>query len=353
MAEAALPIPSGAPRDLWPAETWPESPPETVGINPVGLASAQEHMATHYPHLTSLLIVRGGRLVFEYYQGQADSSTRHNLKSVTKSVLSLLVGIALKTGDLAGLDEPLGHLLPHQFTSISASGKRAITVRDLLTMRAGLDWAEWGDNVVGMTASRHWLRYVLERPLVEAPGTVFTYSTGVTQLLSVVLQTVTGMTALDYADLLLFGPLGIKHRDWPADPQGITIGGTELSLTARDMAKIGLLVLSGGQWQDRQIVPADWVRASLTPHVTVTREKTSSYPPVSYGYLWWLRPLGEYAGALAAGYGGQYIYLIPALDLGVVITASLRSIPKIFTDHRMVRSFNLVEKFIVPAVDAR
>jgi CubicO group peptidase (beta-lactamase class C family) len=202
-----------------------------------------------------------------------------------------------------------------------------------------------------MTTSPNWFRYALDRPRVEKPGQVFNYSTGTSQLLSAVLQDATGMSALEYADMALFKPLGITQREWPADPQGVTIGGAELQLTTRDMAKFGYLYLNAGRWDDRQIVSTDWVRDSLKQHVTVMPDLEGNYPPLGYGYLWWLRPQAGYASAMAVGYGGQYVYILPALDLCVVMTGRLTDIPEMFADNRMIRSFNVVEEFIVPAVD--
>ncbi|GIV81622.1 MAG: serine hydrolase [Anaerolineae bacterium] len=336
-----------------PADTdaWPEVTPADVDLDADLLEAAHHHLREHVPHLDSLLVIRHGALAFERYMRGMTPDRPHNLKSATKSVTSLLVGIALATGDLGGLDEPLGYILPELFTGIDDRAKREITIRDLLTMRSGLAWDEYGASAIAMTASPDWVRYVLERPLAHPPGTHFNYSTGDTQLLAAALQRLTGMSLSEYAALYLFGPLGITRYTWPADPQGVTIGGAELSLTPRDLARIGYLALRGGRWGDEALVPADWIADSHRPHVALGT--SDSCAGLGYGYLWWVRPQAGYNSALAVGYGGQFAIVVPALDLLVVMTGDLSDVPPAFRNNQMLCGFNLVEDFIVPAALAR
>ncbi|MBN2303725.1 MAG: serine hydrolase, partial [Anaerolineae bacterium] len=353
--------------DIWPTAGWQTASPADQGLDAQRLNAAVEHLDARYPHLDSLLIVRGGYMVLEHDRARAasaaDIAPLRNIKSVTKSVLAALLGIAIQIGDLGGLHDTLGELLPEQFTTASDPRTRAITVEHLLTMRSGLEWAEWEGSTQHMTASPDWVRFVLDRPLAHDPGAVFNYSTGDTHLLAAILQKATGMTALAYADLYLFGPLGIERRRWTADPQGISIGGAELALTPRDMAKFGFLVLNHGQWDGQPVLPAAWVHAMMRPRATVFSGETDgktdgSAPPddcarLEYGYLWWLRKQGDHASALAVGYGGQYIYVIPALDLVIVLTGDLsagpRAIPPAFRDNRMLCQFDFVADHILPA----
>lgn len=337
------------PRDYWPTAGWRSARPEDHGLDARRLAQTVEYLAAHVPHMNSLLIVRGGYLVAEHYR-ESDGDRLRNLKSVTKSVLSSLIGIAIQTGDLPGVHATLGELLPEQFTSTDDRRKRAITLADLLTMRSGLDWREWEGTTQQMTASPNWVRFVLDRPLVRDPGAAFNYSTGDTQLLAAVLHYATGMSALAFADLYLFDPLGIERRTWPADPQGINVGGAELSLSPRDMAKFGYVILNGGQWDDETLLPAGWVDAAFTPHTPAGAASDHDCERLDYGYLWWLRDQGAHPGAQAVGYGGQFVYVIPALDLVVVMTGDLRHVPPGFRDNRMLCRFNVVEEWIVPAV---
>lgn len=337
-------------RDYWPTDGWRESNPDEQGLDSAMISRAAEHLTEQYPHFDSLIIVRHGVIVTEQYSGSSGRDVLHNLKSVTKSVLSILTGIALDTGDLGGLDDTLGQIFPDYFTSGSDAQKRTITIRHLLALRSGLDWQEYGPSTVQMTASPNWINTVLKQPVIHEPGKVHNYSTGDTQLLSAVLQRLTGMSALEFADLYLFRPLGITRRTWPADPQGITIGGSELSLAARDMAKIGYLMLNRGTWADQSIIPADWVQLSTQRHSLVIPSAAKDCPEVGYGYLWWLRPQGEHDSFLAVGFGGQFITVIPALDLIVVLTGDLKTAPETFGDNRMLCLFDFVQDYVVPAV---
>jgi len=341
---------SSPPRAYWPTTDWHESEPGAHGLDLGGLADAFHYLRAHVPHIDSLLVVRGGDLVYERYAPGAGPDALRNVKSMTKSVLSTLVGIALHTGDLESIHTPVVYLLPEAFVTLDVRAKRDITVRHLLAMRSGLDWAEYGASALQMTASPDWVSFVLERPLAHPPGEVFNYSTGDSQLLAAVLQRVTGMTLLDFADLYLFGPLGISRRAWPADPQGVTIGGAELMLTPRDMAKFGFMVLNRGEWDGDRVVPAAWLDEATSYMTTFAPRSASDCDVLGYGYLWWLRPQGGYDSAIAVGYGGQFVYVIPELDLVVVMTGRLQSAPDTFRDNRMLCHFNLVEDFIVPAV---
>jgi CubicO group peptidase (beta-lactamase class C family) len=336
-------------RSYWPTDGWRDASPDAHNMDGARLDEARGALAQQAPHMTSLLIARGGHLVEEWYAEGTGPDTLHNVMSVTKSVLSLLVGIAIQTGDLEGIDASLGDLLPDFFTSSGDARKRAITIRDLLSMRSGLAWEEYGSSTVEMTASKNWVRHVLDVPLEHDPGERFNYSTGDTQLVSAMLGRATGMTALAFADLYLFGPLGIERRTWPADPQEVTVGGAELSLTPRDMAKIGYLVLNEGRWEGSAVVPAAWIAESIEQQALVVPPGARNCPAIGYGYLWWLRPQGDFASAMAVGFGGQYIYVIPERDLVVVMTGDTSSPPEQFRSNRMLCEFNFVEEMILPA----
>lgn len=311
--------------------------------------AARDHLAEHYPTLDTLLIIQRGEIMLAYERTPGALDAPHNLKSATKSVLSALIGIALAAGDIPSLDDTIGKLMPGWFTPSTDPRLRSIRVRDLLMLRSGLDWTEFhGPSTVQMTASPDWVRFVLERPLIHDPGTRHTYSTGDTHLLAALLQQRTGMSALDFATYYLFQPLGITGANWATDPQGIHVGGSELVLTPRDMAKFGQLYLNNGLRSGEQVIPADWVRLSTQPHTLVIPPGARGCTTISYGYLWWLRPQGSYESFMAVGFGGQFIVVIPALDLVVVLTGDIRNPPEPFNDNDMLCQFNLVQDFIVP-----
>jgi len=183
------PSPRAAPpRAYWPTDGWRTAAPEDHRVDPAALDRLRAHLDEHYPHLDSLLVVRNGTLLREDYKGGAGPDDLRNVKSATKSVLSALIGVALDTGDLPDIREPIGSFFAGHFASIADRAKRAITLEDLLTMRSGLEWDEWGGTTIQMTASPDWVRFVLERPLAHPPGERFSYSTGDTQLLAAALQ---------------------------------------------------------------------------------------------------------------------------------------------------------------------
>ncbi len=339
------------PRDYWPTDGWRTADPANHGLDAARLDRARDYLRATVPHINSLLVVRGGDLVYEYYRDTAHGAeTLRNVKSMTKSVLAILTGIALNTGDLGGIDEQLGYILPEAFATVDDKDKRTITIRDLLAMKSGLDWVEYGPSVIQMTASKNWVQFALNNDLIHPPGTHFNYSTGDSQLLAAALQRLTDMTLSDYADLYLFQPLGIGPYRWPTDPQGISIGGAELQFTPRDMAKFGYLLLNRGRWADQTIITADWIDAATDYHTLFEPSNPVDCDVLGYGYLFWLRPQGDHDSFIAVGYGGQFVYVIPALDMVVVLTGDLDDLPEPFRNNRMLCQFNLVEDFIIPAV---
>ncbi len=203
--------------------------------------------------------------------------------------------------------------------------KRQMTIAHLLTMTSGLDWRELapynGDSMAQMMASPNWVEFVLEQPMAHAPGKVFSYNSGTSHVLSALLQRVTGVSTLAYAQEHLFDPLGISDITWRVDPQGVNIGGWGLSLTTRDMAKVGYLYLRQGLWDNVQLVPSKWVRASTTWQST----GTGPLEGWGYGYQWWLIPDLPYEVFEARGLLGQHIMVIPELDLVIVFTSRVEN----------------------------
>lgn len=301
-----------APPDT--GDGWRVSTPGVQGIDSPTLARGFQHVARSrdFRNATSLLVVRNGAVVAEAYFGGADRDTRHDTRSVTKSVTSLVLGIAIADGKIRDVRQPLSDFYPEHLGSGVDARKRAITLEDLLTMRSGLRWNEHahGDrDPLGMYRSMNSIPYVLHFPASEMPGRVFRYSTGNSQLLAGAIRRGTGKTPFELARERIFEPLGIIGAQWATHADGNSYGGVRLRLTSRDMAKLGQLTLQNGAWNGRQLVPAEWITASTRPH------SASTYG--SYGYHWWVRP----DGYTAQGFGGQYIYVIPAHRLVIVLTA--------------------------------
>ncbi len=302
--------------DVWPTERWPVATPEEMGMSSSVLVDLVEDAATVY-WLDSVTVVRHGHVVLDTVIYPFPEDQAHNIHSCTKSVTGTLIGIAIDQGLLAGVDVPVVDVLPAAAPTEIDALKAAMTVEDLLTMRSGLECRdsyryEW-QGLIEMRGSTDWAAHVLALPMSEEPGTRFEYCNGASELLSAILTEVTGKPASEFADEVLFGPLGISDYVWPANPQGISFGSGDLMLLPTDMAKIGYLYLRNGEWDGKQIVPQWWVEAATAVHAA---ERASAD---GYGYQWWINWAGH---PMAIGFAGQYIIILPEFDLVVTFTAT-------------------------------
>lgn len=291
--------------------------------------------------LRSLLIQKKGeRLAEEYFRG-GEPGRAMNSKSASKSIISLLAGIAVDKGYIKSVDDRISTYLPAYFEEISDSVKRSITVKDVLTMRTGLETTSFY-NYGAWVTSDDWVEFALEQPMDDRPGGDMRYSTGTSHLLSVMITNATGMSTKAFAEEHLFGPLGIEPGGWDRDPQGRYMGGNNLALKPADMMKLGQMVLDGGTWEGERIVSKEWLSDSFK---TYTR---SNYNPYDYGYMWWNRNVAGYDTYFAWGYGGQYIFIIPELESVVVIMSSLDNADQRRRYKEPV--FRLLREFIIPGV---
>jgi CubicO group peptidase (beta-lactamase class C family) len=273
--------------------------------------------ARELPRLYSLVVSWRGSLVVEHYQRGASAMRPANVKSVSKSVISALVGIAIDRGLLRSVHEPIGTYFPELLPAADGA-RRRITVEDLLTMRSGLETTS-NRNYGAWVQSDNWVRHALMRPVLTAPGTHMDYSTGNTHLLSAILTKATGVSTWRFAQDALAQPLKFSLPQWTRDPQGIYFGGNEMLLAPRQMLAIGELYLHRGTVEGRQIVPASWIDASFVPR---GRSERGDRDDREYGYGWWMRTLAGERTYYAWGYGGQFIFVVPSLDLVVVTTSS-------------------------------
>jgi len=323
----------------WPAAEWPRSEPEAQGMSSVELATMLERIASGNPGIRSVTVVRHGTIVLDTRIAPFARDDRHDIHSCTKSVLSALVGIAINRGDLPGRDTPVLDFFPGYEIAHLDADKRALTLGHLLTMSAGLetedsylyDWAGLGR----MRASSDWAQYILDLPMVTAPGTRFEYSNCVSQLIAIILQQATGQSAEAYAREHLFEPIGIVDYAWQGSGPGDSWGFSGLSLHPLDMARLGYLYLRGGEWDGVQVVPADWVQSSTSPQIT------AGTLAQNYGYQWWV----DDDMFMMQGYGGQFVYALPARDLVVVFTGAL-------PQHRYFTPRSLLGNYIEAAVIA-
>jgi CubicO group peptidase (beta-lactamase class C family) len=271
--------------------------------------------ARQLPRLHSLVVSRQGEIVFEYYGRGITARRLANVKSVSKSLISALVGIAIDRRLISGVREPIATWFPELRRDVDTR-KTAITVEDLLTMRSGLESTS-GQNYGAWVTSPNWIRYALTRKLVTTPGTTMQYSTGSSHVLSAVLSKVSGATTWQFAQSALGKPLGMSIAQWPRDPQGIYFGGNDMLFTPRQMLTLGELYLNEGRFKGQQIVPSSWVAASCVPR-TISRFDAGR----EYGYGWWIDDVGGHRACYAWGYGGQYIFVFKDLQAVVVATSS-------------------------------
>jgi CubicO group peptidase (beta-lactamase class C family) len=237
-----------------------------------------------------------------------------NVKSVSKSVVAALTGAAIDRGEIAGVEATLGDLIPDLIPADADPRVAAITVEDLLTLRAGLERTS-GEGYGPWVSSRDWVGYALDRPMVAEPGGRMLYSTGSVHVLGAVLARASGESLLAQARTRLGDPLGIEIPAWTRDPQGFYLGGNEMALSPLAMARFGELYREGGRAGDTQVLSEAWVTSSLVPR---TR---SPFSGLDYGYGWFLGRARGHRFALARGYGGQLIAVVPDLALTVAITS--------------------------------
>jgi CubicO group peptidase (beta-lactamase class C family) len=294
----------------------------------------------HDMDVDSMVVVRHGRIAFEEYGPGSSAAQQHKLYSVTKSVTSMLVGIAIEQGAIEGLDVPVAELLPGYTTANPDPRRDQMTLEHLLTMSDGIDWREHDfpyedqrNTVRQMKASADAVQFVLDRPMARAPGEAWAYNSGATILLGAILEEATGRDLLLFAREFLFDPIGIGAVYWEQmyGRHYETDGG--LHMTPRDMARLGYLMLHNGKWNGEQIVPADWVARSTQAHYP-------AYAPYGYGYQWWILPDG--LGYRADGLYQQHIYVLPEADMVIAATADIRG-------TSFYRVDGLVNAFVLPA----
>ncbi|MGE3843036.1 MAG: serine hydrolase domain-containing protein [Vicinamibacterales bacterium] len=297
--------------------------------------------AAEMPRLRSLLVNWKGQLVLERYFRGTRATHAANIKSASKSVLSALVGLAIDRQLLNGVRHPIGAFFSDDVLGADAERKRRITVEDLLTMRSGLEPTS-NRNYGAWVTSRNWVRYVLSRSLVTVPGTSMAYSTGNTHLLSAILTKASGRSTWQFAQDVLARPLGFSLAPWPKDPQGIFFGGNDMLMTPRQMIAFGELYRNRGRIGDRQVVSASWIDASIQPR---TRSEISDQ---QYGYGWWIRDFAGFQSYFAWGYGGQFVFVVPDLQL-VIATTSATTVGDERRAHRRT-VYDLVERDIVEPI---
>lgn len=344
-------------RTPWPTHGWDRGTPASVGLDEAVIAALDNDIGKgKYSLVDSFQVFRCGTEVFSrkylhdyaklygkeartkgplnarltgrynyfdpawhpYYHG----TDLHTMQSVSKTVTSVIIGIAITRGDFkAGLDTPVLSYFDVSKVQNVDDRKRRITLRDVLTMTSGLAWVEdvpyddpRSDSSL-MEATDDWVRYTIDKPMAHEPGTLFNYSSGVTELLAYIFQKETGQDIDAYGEKSLFAPLGIKHH-WKRTYLGVVDTEGGLYLSGADLAKIGYLYLNGGVWDGKRLISADWVRQSLTPAID------TGWQGLKYGFKWWLQPLegGKEYVWHAIGFGGQRLMVFPSQQLIATFT---------------------------------
>jgi CubicO group peptidase (beta-lactamase class C family) len=309
-----------------------------------------------YANIDGIAIARDGIVVREEYFNGTKPADRKHVASVTKSVISALVGIAIGEGKIGSVDQPVADFFPEYDWSSARKEKRDVTIRNLLAMTAPYPFADWQERLDALCMHTDWTRYVLDL-LGEGGGSGFKYSSGSAHLLSALITRTTGLSAREYANGRLFAPLGImpiedremqgygfddlfgsKVAGWVKDPSGISTGGWGLTLSAREMAAFGSLYANRGEWEGKKILDGAWIDESTSTQSRATVNGTE----YGYGYLWWLRDSGSDRSFFASGDGGNVIWCMPEKKAAIAILSHF------MPDSR--DRIGLIEKTILPAL---
>jgi CubicO group peptidase (beta-lactamase class C family) len=301
----------------WPTEAWRSSTPEQQGLDSEVLGQALDVIEINKISIHSLLVIRHSYLVLEAYFYPYDGRTLHSWASVTKSITSTLIGKAVAEGYI---NNPRQHVIDFfpEYRKILSDAKKQITVEHLLTMATGLECGYRPGEIeaLAMQRSSNFVAAVLQLPMHTKPGSEFSYCSGGMHLLSAIVTQATGISALEFARQWVFEPVGIKEVIWPADPQGITYGWSDLRMHPRDMAKIGYLYLHKGVWDGKRILSPDWIRRSTRRQIDVSKGDAD------YGYGWWIGPRNLSGMYEAVGRGGQRVVVWPEEDLVVIVNGA-------------------------------
>jgi CubicO group peptidase (beta-lactamase class C family) len=324
---------------------WQVSTATAEGLNSTLLDQAYQ-AGRNENGLYAVLVAKRGLLVGEAYYSNKTANDLLHLRSVTKTLMSTLIGIAIADRKIQSIDQPISDFLRADYGSL-LNNKANISIRHLLTMSSGISWDE--STLSGYTdweTAADPTRYVLERALLNSPGLQFNYNSGASHLLSVILTKATGVSTESYAQSKLFTPLGISRWNWPKLRDGFTNGAAGLQLTARDLTKLAVMWQQQGRWQQQQLVPASYLMTAAEPQLAL-RSAVGGLNLSGYGLLWWLGADNGRALQLAWGYGGQFALTLPAQDVTVLVMGN--NVPANVRDQER-RLMELVVQKILPAI---
>jgi CubicO group peptidase (beta-lactamase class C family) len=331
----------------WPTQDWQTADPAAVGMDMAQLSKLEQEIRMRFSSINGFIILRDGYLVLERYYNDFDETDAHQVFSVTKSLTSALIGIAIDRGYIEGVDQKVLDFFPEYTTNDSL--KQQLTLRSLLTMTSGFMWRTGARGFEPMMTrlwrAHNWVAFILDLPIRERLMGRFQYNSANSHLLSAIITRATGKPACEFANEHLFPAIGIdplqmvaqggdeslkgKASHWLTDPQGHSVGGWGLAITPREMARFGLLYLRKGCWNGRQVLTEQWIEQTVTPHTP------------GYGYQWWLRDLEGSFTYSAVGRGGHHIFCVPEKDVVVAIASE--------PGGRWRDRWPLMEDFVIPA----
>ncbi|MEH6944528.1 serine hydrolase domain-containing protein [Bacillus sp. JJ722] len=335
-------------RNYWPTTEWQSVDPATLRMDSDKLTELDPMIKSEYSNINGIVVVRNGYIAYERYFNGYGADDMHHVASVTKSIISALIGIAIDTGYIKNVDQKVLDFFT-EYTSDDDRQKREITIRHLLTMTAPYPFEDWHEPLDKLCKQPDWIKYTLDMLGQNGSVGTFKYSTAGAHLLSTIITRSTGKSAREFANERLFKPIGMKEildcemksfgfedlfgenvKGWVKDPSGNSTGGWGLTLTPRDMARFGYLYLNHGIWSNNQIIPETWI------------DETTMMNNNHYGYLWWLREEDGVFAYLALGDGGNTICCIPEKDLVISIASEFILNPR--------DRWALIKDFIIPAV---
>ncbi|MCY9514805.1 serine hydrolase domain-containing protein [Paenibacillus apiarius] len=336
-------------RNFWPTKEWQAVDPATLRIDSKKLSELEPMIKAEYGNINGIVIVRNGSIAYErYYNGYGPDDAQH-VASVTKSIISALIGIAIDAGYIKNIEQKVLDFFPEYVPDAADKQKREITIRHLLTMTAPYPFEDWHEPLDKMCMQPDWVTYTLDMLGQRGSIGAFKYSTAGAHLLSAIITRSTGQSAREFANERLFTPIGMKEipdyemksfgfedlfgknvKGWVKDPTRNSTGGWGLTLSPRDMARFGVLYLNRGMWDNNQIIPGTWIDESTVMN------------PNHYGYLWWLREEDGVYAYSALGDGGNVICCSPDKDLVVAIASEFMMNPR--------DRWTLIKECIIPAV---
>ena len=351
----------------WPTKKWETSEPKAQGFESNSIYKMFEFMQKRKFPIDSVVIVKNGYLIGEFYAKKNSEETISNIYSVTKSFTSALVGIAIDKGDIRSEKQTLGSIFSRNDLTENNPKLKDVRVQNLLTMTSGLKTRDNHlSNYAGVFAlrnSKNWVDYIFSLGTEKKQGEHYNYSNGGSHILAAILTKTTKVPVEKYAERHLFSYLGIKNYKWEKDPQGINHGYSNLHLSARDMAKFGLLYLNKGKWDEKQIISSSWIEKSLKTHSYPNKGRFNPlklYPFNGYGYQWWSsktawkadlsyrkawglgnKPVKQSEYFLALGYKGQYVFILPHLNMVVVFKSQFKIAREILIPKALVEEFLL------------